>query len=413
MGDICASCGRSCLAARIPVRYDSKLGKIVVCSSLCKENWSRMKQHRPFVKHEVHQQKRTNKKSSAKGEKRDLYHCQLINKNRIIDKHSFRFITDKIEDSRVQHQPSSDISQNNTVDGCCTSEQDRPPVRDNIFVIADTNCFMLELLQILNLKHHEHVTVVVPFIVIQELDKLKKDEGSTGVQARLAIRALHQALQENQSSNNHRQQPWLKGQSFAEVLPESSAFCMNNDDMILQCALYYNRHVASGNTVLLTNDNALGIKAMMNNIRQCSVGQFLATLPPVYEANPLAASTNFQHEIATVQIITLEQQQREVPPCKLSINLWQKILSYLPPRQLPRVSKVCYALYTIVNKDDTVWKKSIQSTFGDINNVLVPKGCSAREWFKKWRRDTLVAKESWIRSTTNTSGQLLFNYLCK
>eukprot|EP01114_Cavostelium_apophysatum_P006488 TRINITY_DN17814_c0_g1_i1.p1 TRINITY_DN17814_c0_g1~~TRINITY_DN17814_c0_g1_i1.p1 ORF type:complete len:222 (-),score=39.19 TRINITY_DN17814_c0_g1_i1:426-1091(-) len=46
-----------------------------------------------------------------------------------------------------------------------------------LLVVVDTNVLIEHLEDILNFKYHDFITVIIPLIVIQELDGLKKDEG--------------------------------------------------------------------------------------------------------------------------------------------------------------------------------------------------------------------------------------------
>jgi predicted ribonuclease YlaK len=268
----------------------------------------------------------------------------------------------------------------------------RRKARDPVFVVIDTNTLIQHLADLLNFKHHEHITIVLPLIVVHELDGLKKEDGQTGFRARTAIKALSDALQENQM----RVKKWMRGQSSFEVIQDLPN--RNNDDSILNCAQYYNKFVAPNKTILLTNDTALSVKAMMNSIVVMNVQRFLEDLPPVYSTHSNVLNAKMKHappsleqinSTATKQEQSLEECVAELPG-HLPVDLWRYILGHLPVRNLPVASRVCTAFYKMINMNDVVWRLSIRNTFKDFNSVLVPKGANAKEWYVKWRRSTLT-----------------------
>ena len=160
--------------------------------------------------------------------------------------------------------------------------------------VVDTNVILshLEYLQELVMASPVQgvaTVVLVPFIVLRELDGLKSrtardgsgggtyDSGSiaTGdvtdvaVAARAAMRYLRQSFSAGVAG--------LRGQTLAEVNTEVGGLCLeNNDDLILHCCLVAHQQVQTvdSRVVLLTNDHNLGVKALMCGIRALGAPEF-------------------------------------------------------------------------------------------------------------------------------------------
>jgi len=123
--------------------------------------------------------------------------------------------------------------------------------------------------EVLRLKFQPHLVVVLPSVVIQELDGLKREENRVGLQARAALKAIYEALGDDLG--------WLRGQSYAEEI--SGPFVTNNDDKVLSCALYYAKNL--GPSVLLTADFGLAVKAGINKMPTTDMRGLLQLLPTV------------------------------------------------------------------------------------------------------------------------------------
>jgi len=123
--------------------------------------------------------------------------------------------------------------------------------------------------EILRLKFQPHLVVVLPSVVIQELDGLKREEKRVGLQARAALKAIYEALGDDLG--------WLRGQSYAEEI--SGPLVTNNDDKVLSCALYYAKNL--GPSVLLTADCGLAVKAGINKMPTTDMRGLLQLLPTV------------------------------------------------------------------------------------------------------------------------------------
>jgi hypothetical protein len=128
-------------------------------------------------------------------------------------------------------------------------------------VVVDTNC-LLDRYQreaILGLKHYTQLLVVIPFIVLQELDGLKSGDGAVSLEARRAVQFLSDEVSQDRI--------WIRGQCYDEVPFNTSKLFSNNDDQILKCCLYFKELVEEddGNSpydvLLLTKDRVLQVKA--------------------------------------------------------------------------------------------------------------------------------------------------------
>ncbi|KAI8897132.1 PIN domain-containing protein [Globomyces pollinis-pini] len=133
---------------------------------------------------------------------------------------------------------------------------------DQLAVVVDTNCFIersdfvkrfIELLA----DNSPKTYVLLPFVVLKELDGLKK---SLTHNVRLNAVTSHNFLFEFlQNSNRH-----LKGQSITEIVQTHDS----NDDQILDCCVFAMKSGKS--VVLLSNDKNLCIKAMIHSITTIS-----------------------------------------------------------------------------------------------------------------------------------------------
>ena len=127
-------------------------------------------------------------------------------------------------------------------------------------VVVDTNIFITSLGTLNNLLDDKDVKVVIPWMVVQELDGLKSSTSrDTAVRARAAVRWLHNCLQ-----GHH---PSVLTQTADQNKRASARFeSRSADDRILACCLMLKE---DGNKVtLLTNDMNLSNKGMINQV-QC------------------------------------------------------------------------------------------------------------------------------------------------
>ncbi|KAJ1781632.1 hypothetical protein LPJ59_007005, partial [Coemansia sp. RSA 2399] len=140
------------------------------------------------------------------------------------------------------------------------------PTKSRVLAVIDTNFFIDHLLLISKLADVaaiHGILIVVPWIVLQELDGLKTSskiprpqEGldsseKVGALARNSSRFLEREIERNDSP--------FRFQKRSEYLQHEQI----NDDKILDCCLYISeKHQLP--VVLLTKDRNLGIKARVN-----------------------------------------------------------------------------------------------------------------------------------------------------
>lgn len=142
----------------------------------------------------------------------------------------------------------------------------------SFFLIVDTNVFISDLTLCERLptsyfpKTRAYPQIVVPYVVIQELDKLKmhRSNESLASKAQSAISVLNQKLVKGKSSGFVGQSTMEDATTLIEV--------ENADDRILNCALQKQK---LGNVVLLSNDINLRNKAIVNSVDAFSTRQLL------------------------------------------------------------------------------------------------------------------------------------------
>ncbi|XP_067846598.1 transcriptional protein SWT1 isoform X2 [Heptranchias perlo] len=141
-----------------------------------------------------------------------------------------------------------------------TSESD-------ILLVLDTNIFISHLNFIMNLKDHGvsgvgFPIIVIPWVVLQELDSLKNGKLSGGVN-RKAIPAVQFVYSCFKSRHPH-----VWGQSMQQA---AQKFCglreENNDDRVLQCCMQYQQLYPCADVLLCSDDKNLCSKALVSNVK--------------------------------------------------------------------------------------------------------------------------------------------------
>ncbi|XP_059503811.1 transcriptional protein SWT1 isoform X2 [Stegostoma tigrinum] len=139
--------------------------------------------------------------------------------------------------------------------------------KSDILLVLDTNIFISHLNFIVNIKDHGVAGVgfpiiVIPWVVLQELDSLKNGKLSGGVN-RKAIPAVQFIYSCFKSRHPH-----VWGQSMQQA---AQKFCglreENNDDRVLQCCLQYQQLYPSADVLLCSDDKNLCSKALVSNVK--------------------------------------------------------------------------------------------------------------------------------------------------
>ena len=143
--------------------------------------------------------------------------------------------------------------------------------KSKIYVL-DTNILLHEPFAFLSFKEHD---VVVPMTVLEELDYIKDSKKDVARDARVSIRAMEDTLH-NASPEEMVAGVSLKGLGSGEAAPtgrlsiftdytlkeESSVFSNDdNDNRIINAALYLQKHKAPKQVILVTKDINMRLKA--------------------------------------------------------------------------------------------------------------------------------------------------------
>ncbi|XP_051952473.1 transcriptional protein SWT1-like isoform X2 [Xyrauchen texanus] len=139
--------------------------------------------------------------------------------------------------------------------------------KQDLLIVLDTNVLLSHLDFVKKIRSHGlgalgFPTLLIPWVVLQELDSLKSGRLSSKVEdkARPAVHYIYCCLK--------NQEPRLMGQSMQLA---SQAVCepgvVNNDDRVLQCCLQYQAMYPEGALVLCTNDKNLCSKALFSGVK--------------------------------------------------------------------------------------------------------------------------------------------------
>ncbi|KAM3619962.1 uncharacterized protein V6R79_016383 [Siganus canaliculatus] len=108
--------------------------------------------------------------------------------------------------------------------------------------------------------------VLIPWVVLQEMDSLKRGRGLSGSVAHLAAPAISYVYSCLKSC-----QPQLWGQSMQQAAASSGGLSAeSNDDRVLHCCLQYQRLYPGCALILCTNDKNLCSKALLSGVHAFS-----------------------------------------------------------------------------------------------------------------------------------------------
>ncbi|XP_067368220.1 transcriptional protein SWT1 isoform X2 [Channa argus] len=147
----------------------------------------------------------------------------------------------------------------------------RETAQQDLILILDTNILLSHLDYVKKITSHGlgalgFPVVLIPWVVLQELDFLKKGRGLSGSVAHLATPAIsyiHNSLKSRE--------PYLWGQSMQQAAESSDGLnAENNDDRVLQCCLQYQSLYPGCALILCTNDKNLCSKALFSGVRALS-----------------------------------------------------------------------------------------------------------------------------------------------
>ncbi|XP_051232913.1 transcriptional protein SWT1 isoform X1 [Dicentrarchus labrax] len=155
-------------------------------------------------------------------------------------------------------------------DGAVDTHCKQPPQQDLILVL-DTNILLSHLDYVKKIISRGlgavgFPVVLIPWVVLQELDSLKRGKGLSGSVAHLATPAISYIYTSLKS-----REPHLWGQSMQQAAGSNYGLnAENNDDRVLQCCLQYQSLYPECAVILCTNDKNLCSKALLSGVRALS-----------------------------------------------------------------------------------------------------------------------------------------------
>ncbi|XP_038270862.1 transcriptional protein SWT1 isoform X1 [Dermochelys coriacea] len=137
----------------------------------------------------------------------------------------------------------------------------------NLLIVIDTNIMISHLQFIMTLKTSDipgigRLALIIPWVVLQELDNLKKGKVLQHVRHKAvpAVEFIYTCLK-NQDSKLWGQSMQLASQKIYGLSDE------NNDDRVLQCCLQYQSLFPQAFVILCTDDKNLCSKALVSDVK--------------------------------------------------------------------------------------------------------------------------------------------------
>ncbi|XP_070688194.1 transcriptional protein SWT1 [Pempheris klunzingeri] len=143
--------------------------------------------------------------------------------------------------------------------------------QQGLILVLDTNILLSHLDYVKKITSHGlgalgFPLVLIPWVVLQEMDSLKRGKGLSGSVAHLATPAISYIYNSLKS-----REPHLWGQSMQQAAESSNGLnAENNDDRVLQCCLQYQSLYPECALILCTNDKNLCSKALLSGVKALS-----------------------------------------------------------------------------------------------------------------------------------------------
>ncbi|KAK5869643.1 hypothetical protein PBY51_024345 [Eleginops maclovinus] len=194
-----------------------------------------------------------------------------------------------------------------------------------LILVLDTNILLSHLDYVKKIRSKDLgdlgiPIVLIPWVVLQELDSLKRGRGLSGSVAHLATPAISYIYNSLKS-----REPFLWGQSMQQAREGNYGLnAENNDDRVLQCCLQYQSLYPECAHILCTNDKNLcskgllsGVKALCKTDLEAEFGRSRHGFPPPQNIStamlplvgPQVSSAMQSRSYATVQ----PRRQKAVP----------------------------------------------------------------------------------------------------
>ncbi|NXI71706.1 SWT1 protein, partial [Anseranas semipalmata] len=235
----------------------------------------------------------------------------------------------------------------------------------NILVVIDTNIMISHLEFVKFLKSEDipgvgRLALIIPWVVLQELDNLKKGKMLQHVRVKAipAVQFIYMCLK-NQDSKLWGQSMQLASQKTYGLSDE------NNDDRVLQCCLQYQSLFPQAVVILCTDDKNLCNKAIVSEVKAFCKADLVTALQNLNvnrhqhctELRRSKCDTEFQKTERRDARVTaqfpsilpdLEKNLGEALSCILETemkiafgNIWMEILYLKPPWTLANLLQ-CY-----------------------------------------------------------------------
>ncbi|XP_029002242.1 transcriptional protein SWT1 [Betta splendens] len=194
-----------------------------------------------------------------------------------------------------------DVPEENTIEAPC-----KQALQQVLILVLDTNILLSHLDYVKKIRSHGlrdlgFPVILIPWVVLQELDSLKNRKHlSHSVEhlATPAISFIYNCLKSRE--------PYLWGQSMQQATESRYGLnAENNDDRVLQCCLQYQSLYPGCALILCTNDKNLCSKALLSGVKALSQKDL---------KEELGTSRDGHHLLQKLQIPTLPHTNQQVSP---------------------------------------------------------------------------------------------------
>ncbi|XP_014676410.1 PREDICTED: uncharacterized protein LOC106816347 [Priapulus caudatus] len=201
-------------------------------------------------------------------------------------------VTKDLHDIR-KHLQSVGSVQSGQLSGLLITPVKAPAARNllRLFIVLDTNILMYHLKFIDELKDHDisglgRPTLVVPWVVMQELDGLKGSNRASKLNKLCSVtQTAAQSAVDYLYASLKSKHPRIVGQTAIESAEKSDYLIVEcNDDRILKCYFQYMKKYPKCHVVLFTNDKNLCAKSMISGVKaynKQTLSQGLRELTPL------------------------------------------------------------------------------------------------------------------------------------
>uniref|UniRef100_A0A0M3HYR1 PINc domain-containing protein n=1 Tax=Ascaris lumbricoides TaxID=6252 RepID=A0A0M3HYR1_ASCLU len=184
------------------------------------------------------------------------------------------YVSEKTSDE--DGEEPMEVEEDDTVDRVGTSRKRRhlgrlnrsTPFKDGSLVVVFDTSILLESPNIIKKSTDVEINVVIPYKVVEELDRFKNSESSCNqAHATAVVSIMHNLL-------TLHNEYFIFESSFESSSHLDGLRCRSNDDYILKCALtYLTRYAHVVRVLLATEDKNLALKAAANRLKAVNAEQ--------------------------------------------------------------------------------------------------------------------------------------------